>query len=402
MVAQSGINIKDEESYLTAYFSKDRTAAAPAQNQAVLGSSAVPDASALSAGNHYHNQAHYTQGQHGTTLGGGPFIQPPFQQTTTEQFIQEQLSAGLRRQDEAKSHHLNNPFLQGASLKLRAGNRSVEKGVQLPRDGWFDVQGTHSKTPASTVTAKHVAGPGGMSAAAVTSSVVQKDSRTAEVLTLLSLAAEARIRGLVESTAALAKGRRVGSQGVVPADWAELAVGNGVEPATPVNTGARKPESRHGTDAANASVGNGLKSTSPHLDMMSLASASLTEMQDRTRQRMALSRFRTALRHLPSPSPSPTNWPNKCEKSVPSSVAWRRLGSQNAQRGLMARRLRRIRANPAWLGLALQDLGRLPVYWANERQRRRPRNSRRRSRQSCRTPVTTKHISIGPPTTPLA
>lgn len=259
MVAQSGINIKDEESYLTAYFSKDRTAAAPAQNQAVLGSSAVPDASALSAGNHYHNQAHYTQGQHGTTLGGGPFIQPPFQQTTTEQFIQEQLSAGLRRQDEAKSHHLNNPFLQGASLKLRAGNRSVEKGVQLPRDGWFDVQGTHSKTPASTVTAKHVAGPGGMSAAAVTSSVVQKDSRTAEVLTLLSLAAEARIRGLVESTAALAKGRRVGSQGVVPADWAELAVGNGVEPATPVNTGARKPESRHGTDAANASVGNGLK-----------------------------------------------------------------------------------------------------------------------------------------------
>ncbi|KAI9747905.1 MAG: hypothetical protein M1815_003792 [Lichina confinis] len=259
VVAQSGINIKDEESYLTAYFSKDRTAAASAQSQAVLGSPVVPGASALSAANPYHNPAHYTLGQQGTTLGGGSFIQPPIQQTTTEQFIQEQLSAGLRRQDEAKSHHLNNPFLQGASLKLRSVNRSFEKGVYLPPDGLSDVQGTHPRTPAPTATTKHVAGPGGMSAAAVTSSVIPKDSRTAEILTLLSLAAEARMRGLVESAAALAKGRRAGSQGVVPADWADLAVSNGIEPAAPVDTCARKLESRHGTDAVNASVGKGQK-----------------------------------------------------------------------------------------------------------------------------------------------
>ena len=402
MVAQSGINIKDEESYLTAYFSKDRTAAASAQSQAVLGSPVVPGASALSAANPYHNPAHYTLGQQGTTLGGGSFIQPPIQQTTTEQFIQEQLSAGLRRQDEAKSHHLNNPFLQGASLKLRSVNRSFEKGVYLPPDGLSDVQGTHPRTPAPTATTKHVAGPGGMSAAAVTSSVIPKDSRTAEILTLLSLAAEARMRGLVESAAALAKGRRAGSQGVVPADWADLAVSNGIEPAAPVDTCARKLESRHGTDAVNASVGKGQKSTCPHLDMMSLASVLLTGMQDRTRQRMARSRFRAMLRRLPPPSAFPTNWPNECETCVLSSVAWKRLGSQNAQRGLTVRQLRRIRANPARLGLALRKLGRPPGYWANERPKRRRRNSRRRSRRSCRTPATTKHISIGPPTTPLA
>ncbi|KAL2036461.1 hypothetical protein N7G274_010829 [Stereocaulon virgatum] len=53
------------------------------------------------------------------------------------------------------------------------------------------------------------------------------ESPYAEILALISLAAQERIRGLVEDAAALAKGRRMGSHGVVPLELAGIATGSG-------------------------------------------------------------------------------------------------------------------------------------------------------------------------------
>ena len=58
-------------------------------------------------------------------------------------------------------------------------------------------------------------------------SLLNSEGPYVEILTLLSLAVEERMRGIVEDAATLAKGRRVGSHGIVPVELTDLATGEG-------------------------------------------------------------------------------------------------------------------------------------------------------------------------------
>lgn len=225
-----------------AYFSKDRGPSVQLPGNAVAFNSITPgisDASALAAGTTFNYLVQYSQGVQGTAPRGGPFSQLSVQHATAEQIAQEQWNAAMRRRDEAKSHHLNDPFLQGGSLKQRMGKKSFEKGAQLPTDGAHDLSDALARGPSQRLATKQVVGPDGSSIVAVTGTVVQKDAPLAEMLALLSLATQERMRGLIEDAAALARERRVGSQGVVPPEWSDLALSNGVEPATTVDANHR-------------------------------------------------------------------------------------------------------------------------------------------------------------------
>jgi hypothetical protein len=50
------------------------------------------------------------------------------------------------------------------------------------------------------------------------------DTALADQLALMSLATNLRIRALLENAVGLAKGRRAGSQGIVPLEWADVSV----------------------------------------------------------------------------------------------------------------------------------------------------------------------------------
>jgi hypothetical protein len=74
----------------------------------------------------------------------------------------------------------------------------------------------------SNVTVKTVPGPQG-SMVVTGGGFLPADTALADQLALLSLATNQRLRILLEDAVAIAKGRRSGSQGVVPVDWTDAA-----------------------------------------------------------------------------------------------------------------------------------------------------------------------------------
>jgi len=112
---------------------------------------------------------------------------------------------------EAQQYHLENPFLWGNGMRRRIEKVAGEIGVLVPLDGLFD---RVNHNPLTNPTAP---------------SVLNRNSPLEPMLSLLSLATNERIRGLLEDSYGLARGRQFGTDGVVPPEWADLAVGDGAK-----------------------------------------------------------------------------------------------------------------------------------------------------------------------------
>lgn len=119
-----------------------------------------------------------------------------------------------RAKAEASQHHLENPFLWGNGMRRRMEKVAGEVGVLVPLDGLFD---RVNHNPLTNPTAP---------------SVLNRNSPLEPILSLLSLATNERLRGLLEDSYGLARGRQLGTDGVVPPEWADLAVGVGARSAT--------------------------------------------------------------------------------------------------------------------------------------------------------------------------
>ncbi|KAI9781570.1 MAG: hypothetical protein M1816_002242 [Peltula sp. TS41687] len=241
VIAQSGIDIKDEEKYLTSYFSLDQ------------------ESSQAQASNYYGELKQYAHNNQNSSYGVGSINQPPGPRKSVEEIAQQQWRAVVRNRAESRCFHLNDPFLAGNSLRQRIDKAAVEAGkdtfqdlprnvskdspVYLPQDGLSVEQ--LPAPPQPKVNTLSVTGPDGVSLTAVNGYFVEKNAPISEVLTLLSLAARERISALVEEAAVVAKRRQTGSHGVVPAEWKDIAIGNHSETAvpTPSTAGPRDPDS---------------------------------------------------------------------------------------------------------------------------------------------------------------
>ncbi|KAI9845894.1 MAG: hypothetical protein M1837_004429 [Sclerophora amabilis] len=231
-VAQSGIDIRAEENNLTAYFSQHRSQNDPSFNSANASSfdsatSSGSDSVHYPVNSNFPRFPQHNQNIPGSFFGGGSFHQPPVPRKSAEEIAQEEWRAALRRQAQTRALHLNDPFLFANSLRLRINRRAYENGVRLPQEGYSE----RPAQPPRRVNTANVTSADGVSITAITASL-EGDSQLSEILTLLSLAAEERIRGLVEDAAALAAGRRAESHGVVLPEWSDLAVSNGLQPGT--------------------------------------------------------------------------------------------------------------------------------------------------------------------------
>ena len=171
--------------------------------------------------NQFNTLSQNVPGDKSSFYGAGTFNQSAVPVKSLEQQAEEQRKRAIRRKAERQQYHLNDPFLYGALVRQRLVKQTHATHVSFPTDGLLTSQGARPQQVAVT-------GPDHNEAIMMLNGqdLLYTASPMVELLTLVSLAAQERLRTIVEDTAAIAKGRRVGSHGVVPPELADLAVGN--------------------------------------------------------------------------------------------------------------------------------------------------------------------------------
>lgn len=219
VLAGSGVDLREEEAALLAY-------GRPGQQRqdTVYGGSSFNSFGAsysTSADNFYSSNV---PGDRNSFYGAGTFNQPAEPYMSAEEIAAADRKKAIRRKAEIKSYHLNDPFLWGGSLSRRLLIQAQTVQVQVPRNGLLN-NVTGQIVPHQLL----VHGPDKNENLRIVKGepLLNTEGPYVEILSLLSLAAEERMRGLVEDAANLAKGRRIGSHAVVPVELADLATGEG-------------------------------------------------------------------------------------------------------------------------------------------------------------------------------
>ncbi|OQN96031.1 hypothetical protein B0A48_18022 [Cryoendolithus antarcticus] len=199
----SGINLKDEEAALSRSY-RDSF-----------------ESSTLSGGNSFdlltQSANAETRQEHLKKVLGN--LTDRFEQSDVDLKVAAKRQAAARAKAEREQHHLHNPFLLGNVLRLRVDGLAREAGVMVDVNGMYVKNRQEPPTPSATV----------MLNGDKTEGVVLADSKLdhgvpfADVLTLISLAAGERLRGLLDEAHALARARRYGDHGRIPPDFASLA-----------------------------------------------------------------------------------------------------------------------------------------------------------------------------------
>ncbi|EUC39119.1 hypothetical protein COCVIDRAFT_103149 [Bipolaris victoriae FI3] len=163
----------------------------------------------------------WNQQGHGAYQGTGPLSQEMTKEQQQAEFIRKHEQAA-RILNESAQHPLNDPFLSASVLRHRIAKRGYEHGIQINVDGLFDKipdKGQQEITR-STQTGANGEQIIGLEAA----SLLNQNAPLVEILTLITLAAEERVRTLVEDSFALCQGRQNTSDGVIPPQMVDIAV----------------------------------------------------------------------------------------------------------------------------------------------------------------------------------
>lgn len=180
-------------------------------NSQVSGSTATPTTS-------FNNWSQ--QGSHGAFQGTGPLASGLTQEQHDAEFLRKHEQAA-RILNESAQQPLTDPFLAANVLRHRIAKRAYETGIQVNVDGLFDK--IPEKNPRdSTRTAQNGAN-GEQVVGLEAASLLNQNASLVEILSLITLAAEDRVRSLVEDAFALSQGRQHTSHGVVPPQFADIA-----------------------------------------------------------------------------------------------------------------------------------------------------------------------------------
>ncbi|KAF2028913.1 hypothetical protein EK21DRAFT_68722, partial [Setomelanomma holmii] len=208
-VLEGGIvDLRAEEDLLLR--SAPRTQGASFNSQAT-GSSNTPNSS-------FNNWSQ--QGSHGAFQGTGPLQQEVTPDQHEAEFIRKHEQAA-RILNESAQHPLTDPFLEGNVLRHRMAKRAYDAGIQVNVDGLFDK--IPEKTPRDTTRTQSGA-DGQQIIGLEAASLLNQNAPLVEIISLIALAAEERVRSLVEDAFALSQGRQYTSHGVIDPQLVDLAV----------------------------------------------------------------------------------------------------------------------------------------------------------------------------------
>ncbi len=226
VLLQSGVDLKEEEAALL-----NRQHHQPADTPfSTLSSSVNPQGSIFPGGGATPPQGNFLSlnipGDRNSFYGAGTFNQPPGPYQTREERAKADLKKVNRMKLERRQYHLNEPFLWTGQLYEQITKVAQRFQVAIPNTGLLSSTDKSGNTPEEVA----VTGPDKNEVIVTLTGqdLIYQDSPLVEILALMSLAAEDRLRSLIESAATLAKDRRIGSHGIVPADLADVAVGDGV------------------------------------------------------------------------------------------------------------------------------------------------------------------------------
>lgn len=150
--------------------------------------------------------------------------QQPWPQQAIEDELANKHKAAARAYNERKQSPLYDPFLQMNMLRKKIQAKAYENGVKTDLTGVY--YKTDNRAPSSTV-GMDPNGYGVITASEATSSWIQADAQLTDLLAILSLAANERLRGITEDAYALARTRQTTSHGIVHPDFAAIATGDG-------------------------------------------------------------------------------------------------------------------------------------------------------------------------------
>jgi hypothetical protein len=242
VLAGSGVDLREEEAALVNRYSHPT----PQVNGGALASDAAatfkPMGSTGQTASYHTPYANFSTlspnvpGDRNSFYGGGTFNQPAVSSIeTVRQQVEAAKKRELRKKLEREQYHMNDPFLFGNVLNRRLQANAQNLHVHLPMmTSVVEAPPSH----AGQSTEVNLYGADGHEVLTVLrGQPIVSEGAISEILTLLSLASQERIRNVVEDTATLAKGRRIGSNGIVAPDLVDLAIGSGnPDPATTLPT----------------------------------------------------------------------------------------------------------------------------------------------------------------------
>ncbi|KAJ4307595.1 hypothetical protein N0V94_009682 [Neodidymelliopsis sp. IMI 364377] len=161
------------------------------------------------------------QGSHGAFQGTGPLSQSMSQEQHEAEFLRKHEQAA-RILNESAQQCLTDPFIDANVLRHRMARRAYENGIQVNVDGLFDK--IPDKTPRDVTRTTQAGANGEQVVGLEAASLLNQNAPLVEILSLLSLAAEERVRTIVEDSFALSQGRQNSSHGIVPPQMVDIAV----------------------------------------------------------------------------------------------------------------------------------------------------------------------------------
>lgn len=113
--------------------------------------------------------------------------------------------------------HLQQPFLLTKVLEQKLQERGLELGVRIPSEGLFHPVPGRSQPI-------EVTGPDGSSVVQTGQTILSEEGAPlVDILSLMSLSCEERLRSVMDYSTTLARSRRAHSHGAVPKEWDDLA-----------------------------------------------------------------------------------------------------------------------------------------------------------------------------------
>lgn len=215
LVTSSGIDLREEENYLAASYRSDR-------NNPSFNSQSTQ---------HTTSQSSFDLlSQNSFGVIGAPHDARQLERTQEQELYAKHKQAA-RAINESQQHHLEHPFLWGNGVRQRMERIGNDTGVRVPLDGLFDRVPDRPRSMSGT---SMTAADGSSIVTVSAPSVLNRNTPLEPLLSLLSLATNDRVRGLLEDAYGLARGRQFGSDGVVPPEWSDLAKAEGAVGVTAV------------------------------------------------------------------------------------------------------------------------------------------------------------------------
>lgn len=235
VLASSGIDVREEEAFLTRSFSGPNAQAQPAprgqtpHHPPPITTSFASQASAgtLSASSSFGDMSHVKPAVPQQSFSD-PASQTPVPFKDPNEPTREDTEAARRAQ-----YHLQEPFLLAKLLEQKIQKRGFDLGVRIPSEGLFHpVPGRPQPI--------EVTGPDGSSVIRTGQTILnQEGAPLVDILNLMSLSCEERLRGIIDYASTLSRSRQAHSHGVVPDEWQDVA-----QPLNPVTGNTATPSKR--------------------------------------------------------------------------------------------------------------------------------------------------------------